>query len=213
MATTLKGIIGGGTTFSVSPATVKPKTYYYIAKGSFPWYSINWVNRSHVVSTDESISGQATVTCDSNVTSLYQMFQGCNYLKSIDLSNFDTSKVTDMSYMFDNTFFDIFASASIDFSNFNTSKVTDMSYMFISCRGLITLDLSSFDTSKVWNMNGMFKNCISLTTIKGIIDMKSCERCAEMFKDCSELKDVKIKNPPSGFNGAGLSSSQYTIVS
>lgn len=141
------------------------------------------------------------------------MFQGCNYLTSIDLSNFDTSKVTDMSYMFDNTFYNIFDPASIDFSNFNTSKVNDMMCMFTSCRGLTTLDLSSFDTSKVENMWGMFNNCISLTTIKGVIDMKSCNRYSNMFKDCSKLKDVKIKNPPARFNGAGLSSSQYTIVS
>lgn len=204
--------MGGGTTFSASPAIIKPKTYYYIAKGRAPWYSINWPNKRHVVSTDESVSGQATVTCDNNVTSFYQMFQGCNFLESIDLSNFDTSKVTDMTYMFDNTFFNVLAPASINFSNFDTSKVTNMDYMFVHCRGLTTLDLSSFDTSKVWGMLGMFKDCISLTTIKGIIDMRSCERCAAMFEGCSELKGVKIKNPPADFDGAGLSSSQYTIV-
>jgi len=33
--------------------------------------------------------------------------------------------------------------------NFDTSKVTDMSYMFYSCRSLTSLDLSSFDTSNV----------------------------------------------------------------
>lgn len=135
------------------------------------------------------------------------------YIESIDLSNFDTSKVTDMSFMFDNTFYYAFAPASIDFSNFNTSKVNNMMCMFTSCRDLTILDLSSFDTSKVENMWGMFNNCISLTTIKGVIDMKSCNRYSNMFMNCSKLKDVKIKNPPAGFDDAGLSSSQYTIVS
>lgn len=34
-----------------------------------------------------------------------------------------------------------------------------------------------------------------------------------MFYNCPNLKDAKIKNPPSWFNGAGLSESQYTIIS
>ena len=51
------------------------------------------------------------------------------------------------------------------------------------------------------------------TTLKGVIDMKSCVEYRNMFSYCSKLKDVKIKNPPSRFNGSGLYSSQYTIVS
>jgi hypothetical protein len=63
-------------------------------------------------------------------------------------------------------------------------------------------------------MSYMFKNCYNLTTIKGIIDMKSCKWCTDMFKNCPKLKDVKIKNPPTSFNEhwVGLSSSQYTVV-
>ena len=60
----------------------------------------------------------------------------------------------------------------------------------------------------------MFWGCIRLTTIKGIIDMKSCEYCDNMFADCRNLRDVNIKNPPSDFEKySGLSKSQYTIVS
>ena len=36
----------------------------------------------------------------SNVTNMRTMFQGCNQLISLDLSNFNTLKVTDMSGMF-----------------------------------------------------------------------------------------------------------------
>lgn len=43
-------------------------------------------------------------------------------------------------------------------------------------------------------------------------DMKSSENYDSMFSGRSNLTGVKIKNPPSGFNGGGLSSSQYTIV-
>jgi len=88
-----------------------------------------------------------------------------------------------------------------------------MSGMFGNCSYLTSLDLSNFDTSNVTNMSDMFDYCTNLTSIKGIIDMKSCTSYSSMFNNCTKLTGVKIKNPPSGFNGGGLSSSQYTIVS
>ena len=44
----------------------------------------------------------------------------------------------------------------IDVSNFDTSKVTDMSRMFYDLRNITSLDLSNFDTSKVTTMYSMF---------------------------------------------------------
>ena len=70
----------------------------------------------------------------------------------IDLSNFDTSKVTSMSNMFNN----MPSLTTLDLSSFDTSNVTDMRYMFFSMSNLTTLDLSNFNTSQVTNMNGMF---------------------------------------------------------
>ena len=85
--------------------------------------------------------------------------------------------------------------------------------MFCDCNSITSLDLSNFDTSNVKEMYSMFYYCSNLTTIKGVIDMKSCTDYSLMFENCPKLSGVKIKNPPSGFNGAGLYSSQYTIVS
>ena len=48
---------------------------------------------------------------------------------------------------------------TLDVSNFETSQVTDMSSMFDACSGLQTLDVSNFDTSQVTNMRGMFFLC------------------------------------------------------
>ena len=73
-------------------------------------------------------------------------------LLEIDVSNFDTSKVTDMSRMF----YDLRNITSLDLSNFDTSKVTTMNRMFSGMSNLITLDLSNFDTSKVTTMMSMF---------------------------------------------------------
>jgi surface protein len=45
-------------------------------------------------------------------------------------------------------------------SNFDTSSVTNMAYMFQYCESLISLDLSNFNTISVTNMELMFYSCI-----------------------------------------------------
>ena len=60
---------------------------------------------------------------------------------------------------------------SLNLSSFDTLKVTDMHEMFHMCEKLTNLNLSNFDTTKVTNMNSMFYNCTKLTAIildKGI---------------------------------------------
>ena len=192
-------------------SAIKPKPQVFVAKGCFsPWYSSEyWRDKYHVTNIDESIPCQATVTC-KGVTDMSSMFNTCSKLTSIDLSNFDTSKVVDMSWMLD--YCDKLT--SIDLSNFDTSNVYTTYAMFSECHSLTSLDLSSFDTSKVINMSYMFDSCPRLTTIKGVIDMKSCEYCGNMFTNCPKLTGVRIKNPPAGFEiHACISKSQYTIVS
>ena len=82
-------------------------------------------------------------------------------LLEIDVSNFDTSKVTDMSRMF----YDLRNITSLDLSNFDTSKVTTMNRMFSGMSNLTSLDLSNFDTSKVTTMNRMFSGISNLTSL------------------------------------------------
>ena len=86
------------------------------------------------------------------------LFSNCYKLIYIDLSNFNTSKVTNMSRMFSHC--EIIK--SIDASSFNTEKVEDMEDMFGYCSILASLNVSSFDTSKVQTMKGMFFDCNEL---------------------------------------------------
>ena len=185
------------------------KEQVFVAKGNAPWFSNNWLDINKVISMNK-LDSETTVVCDGNVTDTTEMFHNCNELTSIDLSNFDTSNVVYMSGMF----YYCFRITALDLSNFDTSNVTEMPVMFSNCYELTTLDLSNFDTSNVKYMEGMFYNCTRLTTITGVIDMKSCNDFNDMFKRCTKLKDVKIKNPPPDFEIiSGLSKSQYTIVS
>ena len=98
------------------------------------------------------------------VTSLYEAFSlGESLTDIVFTDSFDTSKVTDMSYMFG----DCSVLTSITFSpSFDTSKVTDMSYMFSGCSSLTSLDLSSFEISNETNICFLFSGCTSLQNIK-----------------------------------------------
>ena len=79
---------------------------------------------------------------------------------------------------------------SITFNNFNTSKVTNMEYMFFWCSVLRDLDLSVFNTSNVENMIAMFIYCHNLETIwvSGDWDISSLTDVEiGMFNFCENL--------------------------
>ena len=90
-----------------------------------------------------------------------KMFSNMFELTSLDLSNFDTSKVVNMAGMFSY----VLDLTSLDLSNFDTSKVVNMSGMFSNMRGPTSLNLSNFDTSQVTDMSGMFSNMLELTSL------------------------------------------------
>ena len=54
----------------------------------------------------------------------------------------------------------------LDLSNFNTSNATDMSFIFSECYQLKTIKgINEFKTDKVKNMNSMFKDCSKLENL------------------------------------------------
>ena len=87
------------------------------------------------------------------IGSTYSWFYKLEELTLIrGLNNVDTSKVTDMSFMF----WGCSSLQSLDVSRFDTSNVKNMGWMFHGCSSLQSLDMSGFDTSNVTNMGGMF---------------------------------------------------------
>ena len=120
----------------------------------------------------------------SNVTDMSWMFFDCSSLTELDVSGFDTSNVTDMSNMFAGCS----SLTELDLSGFDTSNVTDMSYMFCFCESLMELDLSDFDTSIVTDMSEMFSGCKSLMKLDvSGFDTGNVTDMSEMFYDCENL--------------------------
>ena len=109
----------------------------------------------------------------------------------IDLSNFDTSKVTNMNSMF----YDMSNLTMLDLSSFNTSKVTDMSGMFAGLLNLTTLNVSHFDTSNVTNMGAMFSFMSNLTTLDlSNFDTSNVTDMSWMFSYMSSLTTLDLSN-------------------
>lgn len=72
-----------------------------------------------------------------------------NFTYKLDLSDWDTSNVTDMSRMFSNCH----ALTNLDVSKFNTSNVTNINEMFAGTGKINMIDMSKWDLSKLSNGN------------------------------------------------------------
>ena len=117
----------------------------------------------------------------SRVTDMSYMFGMCESLEELDLSNFDTSNVTKMSGLFS-----INESLKrVNLSSFDTSNVVAMDDMFGMCESLEELDLSNFDTRKVKTMNAMFSGLASENIDLTYLDTSNVEDMRHMFYEAT----------------------------
>jgi len=72
-----------------------------------------------------------------------------------EISTWDTSKVTNMEFMFDHA-----SSFNQPLNNWNVSNVTNMTHMFDGATSF-NQPLNNWDVSKVADMNGMFASASS----------------------------------------------------
>ena len=127
----------------------------------------------------------------SNCKFMQSVFNGCKKLDNIIFGNIDTSNVETMYQMFNGCE----NLGSLDLSKFDTSKVTNMELMFCGCKSLISLDLSKFVTSKVVAMYQMFNGCENLRSLDlSKFDMSQVTNINQMFEGCSSLEDLSVVN-------------------
>lgn len=91
----------------------------------------------------------------SNVTSMYNTFNGCTGLSTIP--PLDTSNVTNMNYMFQG------CENLVVIPPLDTSNVTSMNSTFYGCKNLVTIP--PLDTSNVVTMQSMLNGCENLVAI------------------------------------------------
>ncbi len=131
------------------------------ANSGLAWYNISnngWgVQLTDKASTNAVTSKVCTYINNVPITSMSYMF-AYSQDTTLDVSNFDTSKVTNMISMFSYS-----KATTLDVSNFDTSKVTNMSYMFYNFTNLKTIYVSNkFNTDKVTDSTNMFSGCTNL---------------------------------------------------
>ena len=127
----------------------------------------------------------------SKMTNMSSMFGSMSKLTTLNLSSFNTSKVADMS----NMFYGMSKLTNLNLSSFDTSKVTDMGFMFSSMSKLTTLNISNFDTSKVTYMRYMFNNMSNLITLNLFhFDTSKVTNMGYMFSGMSNLTNLDLSS-------------------
>ena len=146
---------------------------------------------SKVLYNLESEINTVKLVWDSPITNCNWMFGSLGNILEIDLSKFDSSKVTIMSGMF----FQCSTLTSINFSNVDTSSVTSFSSMFYQCYSLKSLDLRSFNTSLLNNMYQMFYECKSLESLDiSNFNTSSVTNMFQMFSNCFALESLNLSS-------------------
>ena len=169
-----------------------------------PTSCCSWFSEQYELTNIEGLQYLNT----ENVTNMVEMF-AYSALENLDLSNFNTEKVTDMSGMFE----ECHSLETLDLSNFNTANVTDMTCMFYGCTALETLDLSNFNTANVTSMTCMFYGCSALNTIyvSDKFDITKVYSSNVMFEGCKSLVGaVKYDSNYTDANRANYTTGYFT---
>jgi len=156
---------------------------------------INEISKPSCKKSCELVEGLNNITIKFNnfIESCENMFQEITSIIEIDLSNFDSSRVTSMHRMFS----DCSNLQKITLGNINTSSVINMEELFNNCQNLTIIDRLNFNVSSVNNMRGMFRHCESLNSLALEFNPKNVEDMNEMFAYCYKIIFVKLIN----FNG------------
>ena len=146
--------------------------------------------------------------CGEVIEDMYQMFDSCSSLESLNVDGFDTSNVLNMDYMF----WGCNSLKGIDLSGFNFEKCERMENMFGACSSLEYLDLSGFNAEKIKDISYMFSECRKIKYLDlSRFDMTVLEYKPEYYflGDCDGLEI--LKTPKAGYDWMILPHAMYAI--
>lgn len=190
--------------------------------------STNWKNVYEDTNYDNSVylpdlTGKVIIydlnNYMSNNTSFYDMFYDSTGYSTqathIDLSNIDTSKLTDLGQ----AFYGCRNLVSLNINEWDTSSVTRFRHLFMWDAALTSLNLTNWDVTKVTDMDDMFMGCSSLTSLDlSNWNTNSLEWASGTFSQCNNLLVLDIsnwdtRNITNDYSGMiNLSNAQYLII-
>lgn len=201
------------------------------------YFSNEYPNRTYALAS--ALTELPNITFPQSNTSTQYMFNGFTSLTTINISNFDTRNVLNMSSMFANCssltnivfpqvyycdattnmssmFSYCINLASLDLSCFaNTTRVTSMASMLQGLSKATTINLSSFVPSACTSLNNMASTCALLTTINlgNNFLCSAVTNIASVLSSCPKLENIigSFKNIGQGYTRATANYSSYTI--
>ncbi|MDD4406890.1 MAG: BspA family leucine-rich repeat surface protein [Bacilli bacterium] len=172
------------------------------------WYENTGIDGRYKV----TIAQNAGVIANENSSYL---FSNLPYLKTLNLNNFDTKFVTNMSNMFNNIGSLSSTLDIIGLENLDTSSVTNMSDMFNSFgqnKNDLHLDLSSWDTSNVLNTSYMF-NKVNLVNLNlSLWNINKITNMDNMF-DSSIFQSLRLDNWDTPTSSKNLMFNNISLIS
>ena len=158
-------------------------------------YDLNCIDTSKITDMSKlfwnklNITNKLNINVDvskwnvSKVTNMSYMFYECEKF-DCDLSKWDVSNVTNMRCIFSGC--TRFKGKGLE--NWDVSNVENMHYMLIGCENLIC-DLSNWNVSNVKDMECMFYNCKKLNFDLSKWNINNVENIKDMFTYCTSLKN------------------------
>ena len=140
------------------------------------------------MTNEDTVSGTTTrriVYVDSEKTITKISFYQKSSLLTLDYLKIDEN-INDMSGMFQSCS----NVTTINASGWNTSRVTNMGYLFLACPKLTTIQgLNTWDTSQVQYLNQLFTQCPLISDVSGILNwnVSNCKSFAYMFAQAHAL--------------------------
>ena len=139
------------------------------------------------------ISLDLSLTNTDNLSgSMQDTFYQCNNLENITLNN--PLNLTNVTNLY-RTFCGCNKLNGLDMSLFNTSSSTNLGMMFSECHNLEFNLPDTFSFEKSTNNLSVFRNCYKLTDLSNVeLNLAASLNMMEMFYGCSALTNIKPSN-------------------
>ena len=121
----------------------------------------------------------------SQVTSMYGLFEETDFQG--DVSEWDVSNVTNMSYMFYGC-----SNFNCDLSKWDVHNGFDITRMFFACKSF-NQNISDWDISNVKSMESMFEGCENFNQDLSSWNVRKVRHRAQAFKNCPIKEEYKPK--------------------